>query len=164
MRKGTDNKRNEVTALPNRLAELEAKAPPVPAVVAKARSFLAGLVGADAEADGRQIGEMIREKAKGGDVKAASLYTATMMSIAGLQRASQEDEEEARRERNRQEIRERIGLVLLYQGPQHEVPLVQQAGALLPDVLKVLRGSDWFEHEADGWHITSRGRAAVQGK
>jgi hypothetical protein len=49
-------------------------------------------------------------------------------------------------------------------GPMKEMKLLEVVDGM-PEigVAKALRGSDWFEQESDGWHISARGRAAVMG-
>lgn len=167
--KGRVGKRGSEVApvMEQRLAGLEAKAPPVASALLALRQNFGYAVCRHARPENIEaVVAKVYEQAVAGELGQQRLYLDTLAAVAGHVAPTAEDEEELRRQRNSLELAERVAVVLYYEGPQREVPLFQKAGggAQLPDVLRCLRDCDWFAHEADGWHLTARGRSELRSR
>lgn len=157
----------------SRVAELEAVAPPVDGVVALRRSLLYAMLNEVKDTDMKEIVRAQMDKAKEGDTKAARLIMDMVSSgrdsaPTHMQQAIVVNgrEKESRKAETPflSDTREQIVHVLAQQGPLHAAKLASVLHAPLPHVLEALNDHHWFEKEANGWHVSAKGRAEVLGK
>lgn len=148
------------------LAELEAVAPPRDAIETLADN-LGYLILRKAERRMGAITDKNIQQALEGNIQAAKViygFVGALMSRPQSGAGARKNQEERD---VRDELCERLAIVLFYGPPAHEIPLYHAAGgpipgAQVPDVVKALQASPWFEHESDGWHLTAEGRAELE--
>lgn len=142
---------------PRVIKQIEESAPPVPAAEALRRNLLHRMFSA---VSGEDVDAIVRkqvEKATSGDSKAARLIL-SMIQTANEPTVTINNDN--RGQVFLSEVRLQIVHVLRAEGKLDTVELARRLNTTQDRVRPAL-DHDWFEKEADGWHLTSKAMAEV---
>lgn len=141
--------------------------PPVPAIEALRRNLLYAMFKGVATGDMTEIVAAQVKKAKGGDPKAARLIMDMTRASDGGSTVHMQQAIICGGKDGAMvvlsELRQMLVRIIASQGAQRAEVLAAQLeprGVLRPRVESALE-HEWFEREADGWHITAKARAEV---